>query len=40
VPGIIFRTPTMMLVRLAVPILAIWIAIQWELWQRRPAITS
>jgi hypothetical protein len=31
----IMKSPTAMLYRLALPCLAIWIAIQWELWMRR-----
>ena len=34
IPGAFLRTPTMMLYRLALPTLAIWIAIQWELVSR------
>ncbi|MEO7455429.1 MAG: glycosyltransferase family 87 protein [Gemmatimonadaceae bacterium] len=34
IPGAIFRGPTAMLLRLCVPTLAIWLAIQWELWSR------
>lgn len=39
IPGPIIRTQTVVLYRLAVPCLAIWLVIQWELWRRtsRPA---
>jgi Glycosyltransferase family 87 len=36
IPGPIIRTQTIVLYRLAVPCLAIWVAIQWELWSRPP----
>jgi hypothetical protein len=36
IPGPSIRTPTVVLYRLAVPCLAIWIAIQYELWRRTP----
>lgn len=35
VPGAFLRTNTAVLYRLALPTLAIWIAIQWELWKKR-----
>jgi hypothetical protein len=38
IPGPIIRTPTVVLYRLAVPCLAIWIAIQWELLRKQPKI--
>jgi hypothetical protein len=39
IPGPIIRTPTVVLYRLALPCLAIWIAIQWELLRRQPRTT-
>jgi hypothetical protein len=36
IPGPIIRTQTVVLYRLAVPCLAIWVTIQWELWRRPP----
>jgi hypothetical protein len=36
IPGAVFRTETATLYRLALPCLAIWIMVQWELWRRGP----
>jgi hypothetical protein len=36
IPGPSIRTTTVVLYRLTVPCLAIWVAIQWELWRRAP----
>jgi len=35
VPGALFRTPTATLYRLAIPALAIWLAVQWEMMRGR-----
>jgi hypothetical protein len=35
VPGALFRTPTTTLYRLAIPVLAIWLAVQWEMMRGR-----
>lgn len=35
VPGTLLRTPTVMLYRLAIPALAIWLAVQWEMMRGR-----
>ena len=40
VPGAMLRTQTATLYRLALPTLAIWLAIQWELLRRRSVILS
>jgi hypothetical protein len=39
IPGPIIRTPTVVLYRLALPCIAIWIAIQWELLRKQPRMT-
>lgn len=39
VPGSFFRERSTVLYRLAAPSLAIWLAVQWELWRRRTAVT-
>ena len=38
IPGPIIRTQTVVLYRLAVPCLAIWVAIQWEFWRALPRV--
>ena len=38
VPGSFFRGRNAMLYRLAAPTLVIWLAVQWELWRRTPAV--
>ncbi len=40
IPGAALRTETAMLYRLAVPSVAIWIAVQWELWTGSPPRTE
>lgn len=39
VPGSFFRGRNAMLYRLAAPTLAIWLAVQWELWSRGPGFS-
>ncbi|CAN5883304.1 hypothetical protein BH11GEM2_BH11GEM2_29710 [soil metagenome] len=38
IPGTFFRGRNAMLYRLAAPTLAIWLAVQWELWRGAPAV--
>ena len=40
IPGSFFRGRNAMLYRLAAPTLAIWLAVQWDLWHRRPLEAS
>ncbi len=40
VPGAFFRTPTATLYRLAIPALAIWLVVQWEMLRRRAGVVS
>ena len=40
VPGALFRTPTATLYRLAIPALAIWLVVQWEMLRRRAGVVS
>ena len=39
IPGSFFRGRNAMLYRLAAPTLAIWLAVQWELWRRDTVVT-
>lgn len=39
VPGSFFRGRNIMLYRLAAPTLAIWLAVQWDLWRRSTVVT-
>ena len=40
VPGAVFRTPTATLYRLAIPALAIWLVVQWDLLRGRAGVAS
>ena len=40
VPGAFFRTPTATLYRLAIPALAIWLTVQWEMLRNRAGVVS